>query len=114
MLALSSNSSLRVFAMNLVLGQVCEADADGGQSLSVVCLHDVAQEPHPELLGQEWGEEGPEPVRGVLHPCPELVRLHPQCGLYLASQKLSQVLNRLSCPPWIFFRGIRMASTQPC
>lgn len=66
MLALSSYSSLRVFAMNLVLGQVREADADGGQRLSVVCLHDVAKEPHPELLGQEWGEEGPGPVRGVL------------------------------------------------
>ena len=33
MLALSSYSSLRVFAMNLVLGQVREADADGGQRL---------------------------------------------------------------------------------
>lgn len=59
MLALSSNSSLRVFAMNLVLGQVREADADGGQCLSVVCLHDVAQEPHPELLGAGMERGGP-------------------------------------------------------
>lgn len=59
MLALSSNSSLRVFAMNLVLSQVREADADGGQCFSVVCLHDVAQEPHPELLGAGMGRGGP-------------------------------------------------------
>lgn len=56
MLALSSHSSLRVFAMNLVLCQVREADADGGQRLCVVGLHDVAQESYPELLGRKWGE----------------------------------------------------------
>ena len=77
MLALSSYSSLRVFAMNLVLGQVREADADGGQCLGVVCLHDVAQEPHPELLGQERGGEGPGPVRGVLCCSPTPIQYCP-------------------------------------
>lgn len=72
MLALSSYPSLRVFAMNLVLGQVREADADRGQCFSVVCLHDVAQEPHPELLAQEW-REGPGPVRGVLCSTPSSI-----------------------------------------
>lgn len=55
-LALSGHASLCVFAMDLVLCQVRETDADGGQRLCVVGLHDVAQEPHPELLGQGWGE----------------------------------------------------------
>lgn len=38
------------------------------------------------------------------HPCPVLARLHPSCGLYLASQKLPQILNQLPCLPWIFFQ----------
>lgn len=58
MLALSSHSSLRVFAMNRVLCQVRETDTDGGQGLCVIGLHDVAQQSHPELLGQGCEEGG--------------------------------------------------------
>lgn len=117
MLALSSYSSLRVFAMNLVLSQVCEADADGGQCLGVVCLHDVAQKPHPELLGQEWGEEGTGPLRGVLC-CPTTpVQYWPG-----STHRVDSTWHPKSYPkystsfpayPGFFFRGNRMASTQP-
>lgn len=57
MFALSSHSSLCVFAMNLVLCQVRETDTDGGQGLCVIRLHDVTQQSHPELLGQGCEEE---------------------------------------------------------
>lgn len=49
--ALAGHTGLRVLGVELAFRQVGEADADGGQGLRVLRLHDVAQEPHPELLG---------------------------------------------------------------
>jgi hypothetical protein len=90
MAGLTRHTGLCVPALELLLCQVCEADADRGQGLCVVCLHDVTQKPHPELLGQGWGEGGPELGGKVTHGHPRrLVRLHPQCGLHPASPELS-------------------------
>lgn len=60
-LALAGHTGRRVLGVELAFGQVSEADADGGQGLRVIRLHDVAQEPHPKLLdragvGGGWGE----------------------------------------------------------
>lgn len=63
MLALATHAGVCVLVLELALCQVGEADADGGQGLRVVRLHDVAQEPYPELL--EWGRrKGPRPSWG--------------------------------------------------
>lgn len=124
MLALSRHSSLRVFAMNLVLCQVRETDTDGGQGLCVIGLHDVAQQSHPELLGQgcEGGSELEivygSPVIDKTPPRLKPCRLPPgicgRFGPYLASipnsHKLSTQLTFL--PTLAFFRGIQMASAQ--
>lgn len=56
MSALAGHTGLHILGVQLAFRQVREADADGGQGLGVIRLHDVAQEPQPELLG--WGEGG--------------------------------------------------------
>ena len=68
---------LLILGVQLAFSQVGEADADGGQGLRVVRLHDVAQEPHPELLwtGREGarGQPAVPSLRASLHPH----RAHP-------------------------------------
>lgn len=49
--ALAGHAGLHVLGVELAFCQVCEADADGGQGLRVIRLHDIAQEPQPKLLG---------------------------------------------------------------
>ena len=54
--ALAGRAGFHVLAVELAFRQVCEADADGGQGFRVIRLHDIAQEPHPKLLGGAGGE----------------------------------------------------------
>ena len=77
--ALAGRIGLHVLGVKLAFCQVCEADADGGQGLCVVCLHDVAQEPHPELLQGWWvGAELAQAFSGHLRGW---VRLPLQCRI---------------------------------
>lgn len=79
---------LHVRGVELLFHQVGEADADRGQGLSEVRLHDVAQEPNPKLLGGgagvSWGVPRPRedisqlPHSAGLTNSPE-PRPHPNC-----------------------------------
>lgn len=54
---LAGHAGLPIHDVELAFCQVCEADADGGQDLHVIGLHDVAQEPHPKLLVERGGQD---------------------------------------------------------
>lgn len=70
---------LLVLGVQLAFGQVGEADADGGQGLRVVRLHDVAQEPHPKFLGAGrkgvLGSACDTVPAGLLHPASSISSL---------------------------------------
>ena len=64
---------LLFLGVQLAFGQVGKADADGGQGLRVVRLHDVAQEPHPKFLGAGSKGELGSAILGIAQPCDEMV-----------------------------------------
>lgn len=70
---------LLFLGVQLAFGQVGEADADGGQGLRVVRLHDVAQEPHPKFLGAGrkgvLGSACDTVPAGLLHPASSISSL---------------------------------------
>lgn len=81
--ALAGCVGLPIHDVELAFRQVCEADADGGQDLHVIGLHDVAQEPHPKLLVEREGRiswDVPWPH--------EMSQSSPQCGPHLSFPKL--------------------------
>lgn len=55
--ALAGRVGIHIRGVELAFRQVCEADADGGQDLHVIRLHDVAQEPHPKLLVERGSQD---------------------------------------------------------
>ena len=109
---------LLVLGVQLAFGQVGEADADGGQGLRVVRVHDVAREPHPKFLGRAVRGSWDQPswalhslmMRWSAPPPPPLPQ---QRCLSLAtpephSDLLTDCLSpaQLHCPAWISANAI--------
>jgi len=109
---------LLFLGVQLAFGQVGEADADGGQGLRVVRVHDVAREPHPKFLGRAVRGSWDQPswalhslmMRWSAPPPPPLPQ---QRCLSLAtpephSDLLTDCLSpaQLHCPAWISANAI--------